>query len=213
MNIDTHLPDGFTYIQDPRIILSINYASNNNFIGRPIAGYRKPVCIISSEAKDALLKVQDDLDQLNKNYVLKIFDAYRPTTAVADFGHWAQNKQDLKMQTTYYPDLEKPDLFKLGYIMSKSAHSRGSTVDLTIAIQDTTSKYKHTELDMGTIFDFFGDKSHTDSTLVSAEAQGNRQLLKSLMEKHGFKNLPQEWWHYELANEPFPDTYFDFPIS
>jgi len=207
------LPSGFSYVDDPRIIHSVDYASSHNFIDRPIAGYTRKCCILSHEALKALVAVQDELDTYQKGYVLKLFDCYRPKTAVADFEQWSQDPQDLKEKAHYYPDFEKPELFKIGYIGSVSSHSRGSTVDLTIAVRDLKDPAQYTELDMGTPFDFFGEKSNTGSTNVSAIAQKNRCLLKGLMEKNGFENLPLEWWHYTLVNEPFPDTYFDFPVQ
>lgn len=206
MTIDIALPDNFCYLKDPQIIVELAYASNHNFLGRPVAEYKSNVLILTVQAKDALIAVQHELNLQERGYVLKVFDGYRPTTAVADFEIWARDPQDLKMKDKYYPNLDKPELFKQGYIMHKSSHSRGSTVDLTIVANGQ-------ELDMGTPFDYFGEKSHTDSELVSAKAQENRQFLRDIMHKHGFKNLAQEWWHYTLIDEPYPDTYFDFPVD
>lgn len=205
------LPVGFAYLNDTRIILEMNYVGDDNFIGRPIKGYYKKVCILSEPAITALTAVQNELDTLNKGYVLKIFDSYRPTTAVADFQTWAQDPADQLQKSKYYPNFTKPELFENGYICARSSHSRGSTVDLTIVMVDPSGK--HTELDMGTGFDFFGEASNTDSKLVSETAQQNRQFFKALMDKHGFENLPNEWWHFTLRNEPFPDTYYDFPVA
>lgn len=181
-------------------------------MGRPIAGYNKPICIATDRLLAGLTRVQDDLDALDCDYVLKIFDAYRPQTAVNDFEAWSYDDNDLKTKQQYYPTLSKRDLFAKGYILAKSTHSRGSAVDLTIAKLDPKTQ-THTELDMGTIFDFFGDESHTDCPDVSVDARVNRQMLKLIMEKHGFKNYHQEWWHYNLVHEQFPDIYFDFPIE
>lgn len=207
------IPNEFFYLEDKRFILSMDYATNHNFIGRPIAGYQSKACILTQPALKALIAVQDELDSLNKGYVLKIFDAYRPTTAVADFVQWSHDLADTKMKSIYYPTLAKQELFDLGYIFNQSSHSRGSTVDLTIAILDSKDHSKHSEMDMGTLFDFFDETSHTASTRVSKTAQDNRLFFKTIMEKHGFKNYPQEWWHFTLANEPFPDTYFAFPVQ
>lgn len=202
------LPEPFTYLDDPRIIYSLDYLTMNNFIGRPLPGYIKPVCIITRPAAKALMAVQDELDSLKTGYVLKIFDTYRPTTTVDEFLRWSQDLSDQTQKAKYYPNINKTDLFKLGYLVARSSHSRGSTVDLTLAM--TNSKQ---ELDMGTIFDFFGEESHTESKLISVQAQQNRQFFNTIMAKHGFTNLPEEWWHYTLDNEPFPDTYFDFAVD
>lgn len=202
------IPEQFTYLNDPRIILSLDYLTTNNFIGRPLPGYIKPVCIITKPAAKALIAVQDELDRLETGYVLKIFDTYRPTTTVDEFLRWSQDLSDQAQKAKFYPNINKADLFKLGYLVARSSHSRGSTVDLTLVNANTKQ-----ELDMGTIFDFFGEESHTDSKLISVQAQQNRQFFKSLMAKHGFTNLPEEWWHYTLEDEPFPDTYFDFEIK
>ena len=211
--IDNSLPEGFCYVRDPRYVVEMVYATTNNFTGRIVNGYLGNVFIFTQAAAAALSRVQDDLDKLGKNYALKIFDSYRPTRAVADFKHWSGHPEDYKTQITYYPDLNKTDLFKLGFLMEKSAHSRGSTIDLTIVQRDPNDRNKHTELDMGTIFDYFGEASHTFAPFISATAKQNRQLLLDLMEKHGFENLPVEWWHYSLKNEPFPHTSFDFPVE
>jgi D-alanyl-D-alanine dipeptidase len=207
-----NLPAGFGYLEDPRIICALAYYTNENFVGRPIAGYNQPICIATDRLLAGLIRVQDDLDALDCGYVLKIFDAYRPQTAVNDFEAWSYDENDFKTKDVYYPKLSKRELFAQGYILAKSSHSRGSAVDLTIVkVEPDTNT--HTELDMGTIFDFFGDESHTDYPDISVDARANRQMLKLLMEKHGFKNYPKEWWHYNVVHEQFPDTYFDFPIE
>jgi D-alanyl-D-alanine dipeptidase len=207
------LPTGFTYINDPHLILEISYVGNDNFIGRPIDGYKNKVCIMTQAGAKALLAVQDELNQTHPGYVLKIFDTYRPTKAVAHFVRWSEDPHDQIRKTEYYPDLNKPDLFKFGYIGARSSHSRGSTVDLTIAVKDPNDPTKYNELDMGTMFDYFHETSHADSTAVSQQAQQNRKLLKDLMLKHGFTGIREEWWHFTLRDEPFPDTYFDFDVA
>lgn len=199
------LPTGFVYLTDPRMMFAMAYASEQNFVGRVIKGYQAPVCILTEAAAAALKSVQDTLDQERPGVRLKIWDTYRPMEAVRDFKDWAQT-DDEKMRAEYYPGLSKPDLFKQGYISERSAHARGSTVDLTLAQGDK-------ELEMGTPFDYFDTRSHTLSPDISAVARENRQFFKALMENAGFENYPKEWWHYTLKNEPFPDTYFDFPVK
>lgn len=207
------LPEGFAYLDDPRIIYDIAYATSNNFVGRPIAGYNKAVCIASNNIISAIKSVQDNLDILNNGLVLKIFDSYRPQMAVNDFAKWSQDLQDQKMKNMYYPNITKSDLFKLEYLALKSHHSTGSAIDVTLARRDSNDPTQHEELDMGTRFDFFDETSHTNSTSISAAAQLNRQMLKMLMERHGFKNYHYEWWHYNISDEQFPDKLFDFPIE
>lgn len=219
------LPQGFTYLNDPRILLAMAYATKNNFVGRVIQDYYANVCIMTEAAANALIKAQDALQQHNPNYRLKIFDTYRPTTAVLDFKHWSLDAEDQKMKDLYYPDITKLNLFEKGYIAEKSAHSRGSTVDLTITelknysktITNTDSNSTtytfDEELDMGTAFDFFGERSHTANPNISDAAKSNRALLKEVMESVGFENYHLEWWHFTLKNEPFPDTYFSFPVK
>lgn len=209
----SNLPEGFGYLQDPRIICQMMYYTDDNFIGSKVAGYNKPVCIATNRLLAALSRVQDDLDLLNKNFVLKVFDAYRPQTAVNHFERWSHDVNDIKTKAKYYPNLTKRELFAQGYILTRSTHSRGGAIDLTIVQADPNDPEQHTELEMGTIFDFFGDESHTDYPDLSPTARANRQMLRLVMEKNGFKNYPQEWWHYNVVNEEFPDTYFDFPIE
>lgn len=206
------IAEGFVYLDDQRIIKSMRYASNDNFLGRPVAGYHAPVCIMTKAAAQALIQVQNDLDQLSNGYRLKIFDAYRPTEAVDDFITWSQIASDQKAKAIYYPDISKETLFDLGYISKRSGHSRGSTVDLTITRMDPTTG-QELELEMGTLFDYFGERSHTASIHILEHAKKNRAFLKDAMEKQGFENYPLEWWHFTLKDEPFPDTYFNFPIA
>ncbi|NGM60660.1 M15 family metallopeptidase [Sphingobacterium sp. SGG-5] len=201
------LPKGFVYIHDviPNIVYDIRYYSDYNFMGRRVDGYEQPVAILSIPATQALQKVQKEL---NKNGLgLKIFDAYRPQTAVNHFIRWSRIPTDTLMKSVFYPDLAKPKLFQLGYIASHSGHSRGSTVDLTIINLQTGQ-----DLDMGAPFDFFGEISHHDSRQVTAQQQANRQLLKNIMMRHGFQPYSEEWWHYTLRAEPFPEIYFDFKV-
>lgn len=200
------LPEDFVYLEDPRILLSMDYCGSHNFVGRPVRDYHKKVCILTRLAHESLLKVQDALEKFNPKFRLKIFDAYRPTTAVQHFKEWAKDHDDLTMKMLYYPHFTKKELFELGYIADRSSHSRGSTVDLTIVCDDI-------ELNMGTHFDYFGELSHTDNLSIVGEARKNRELLKNLMQDAGFVNLPLEWWHYTLKDEPHPGTYFSFPIK
>lgn len=213
------LPSGFVYVNDSRMIQHMAYATDRNFMGRPVAGYKKPRAILTEPASRALKNVQDELDGLNQGYALFILDAYRPTDAVADFQRWRHEPENPELRQRYHPDLEKDQLFEEGYIAAfHSSHSRGSTVDLSIAVRHPHSgsgggKEAYTLWDMGTILDFFGQASHTDFKGISDQAIQNRRFLKSLMEKHGFVNLYNEWWHYTLAQEPYPETYFNFPVE
>lgn len=204
------LPEGFVYIKDviPDVVLEMRYFTDDNFIGKPVDGYHSPQCIISKEAALALKKVQDDLKRFSLS--LKIYDAYRPQSAVDHFVRWAKDLKDTKMKARYYPDVEKKNLFRDGYIASKSSHSRGSTVDLTIVYFDETGNAG--ELDMGTGFDFFSPKSWPVDPTMKPEQRASRMLLQLVMEKHGFRHYEKEWWHVTLDNEPYPDTYFDFAV-
>jgi zinc D-Ala-D-Ala dipeptidase len=205
------LPDSFVYVEQiiPNIQVDLRYSSDRNFLGRRVDGYVESKCILTKQAAEALSKVQQDLNHFGLG--LKIFDAYRPQRAVDDFVRWGQDVKDTKMRAEYYPTVHKKDLFKEGYIAEKSSHSRGSTVDLTIVC--VGKEPSEAELDMGTPFDFFGPESWPDSQLVSPVRRAHRMLLQAVMQKHGFEPYPQEWWHFTLKDEPFPKTYFDFPVQ
>ena len=205
------LPSGFVYLNDvaPTIVLDMRYANSENFIGTPIEGYINPVAIATMEAAVALNNVQTDLQRFGLS--LKIYDAYRPQQAVDHFVRWAKDLTDIRKQTEYYPKVSKEVLFQEGYIASKSGHSRGSTFDLTLVSID--NKGAPRELDMGTPFDFFDPKSGSERSDLTGKQRANRLLLKTVMEKQGFKPYPKEWWHFTLKEEPYPDTYFNFVIE
>ncbi|MDR1461758.1 MAG: L,D-transpeptidase family protein [Azoarcus sp.] len=201
-------PKGFVYVRDaiPEAALEIRYFGTGNFMGARVDGYDAPEAILSAEAAAALKAAGRDLR--GKGYGLKIFDAYRPEWAVRHFVRWAKDLTDTKNKASFYPDVDKARLFELGYIAEKSAHSRGSTVDLSLV--DLKSGQ---DVDMGSHFDFFGGISHHGSKLVTAQQGANRNTLREAMEARGFKRLEAEWWHYTLKNEPYPSTYFDFPVA
>jgi zinc D-Ala-D-Ala dipeptidase len=188
----------------PGLVVEMRYAGSHNFVGRPIDGYQAPHCLLTREAADALAAVARDLAP---RYLIKVFDCYRPTRAVANFVRWARDLRDVAGKPEFYPDVDKRTLFRDGYIAAYSGHSRGATVDLTLAQPDGT------ELDMGTHFDFFSPKSWTADPSISLAAHANRILLATAMRHRGFRPYDREWWHFTLRNEPFPQTYFDFPVK
>lgn len=203
------LPEGFVSISEavPDAVLEIRYYSTYNFVGERIRGYEEPVALLTCEAAEALREVSDELVQ--QGYRLRIYDAYRPQQAVDHFKDWAEDLEDQRMKPFFYPDVKKAELFDRGYIASKSGHSRGSTVDLTLFDMKSGK-----EVDMGGAFDYFGERSHADYTGDLTEAQrANRALLRDAMLAHGFRGISTEWWHFTLKNEPYPDTYFDFPVA
>ena len=199
---------GFVYIAEavPDVIQEIRYYSTYNFVGDRIDGYERPCALITREAAVALKAASDDC--VRRGYRLKVYDAYRPQRAVSHFMRWAKDTADTRMKAPFYPNLDKSVLFAQGYIAEKSGHSRGSTVDLTL-FDAKTGK----EVDMGGTFDWFGAESHPDYKGVTQQQFANRMLLREIMLAHGFKPLAEEWWHFTLANEPYPDTYFDFPVK
>ena len=203
----SELPKGFVDLSElaPGIRVDLRYHGSDNFVGGPVDGYEKPRCLMTRPTAEALAKVQAELKGFGLG--LKIFDAYRPQRAVDHFVRWAKDLKDTRMKARYYPDVAKKDLFKEGYIAAKSGHSRGSTVDVTIISLKTGE-----ELEMGTGWDHFGPESWPTSTAVGTSQRAHRMLLRSLMTKHGFLPLKEEWWHFTLKDEPFHDTYFDFPI-
>lgn len=200
--------DQFVDIKEiiPSVQLDIRYYTKNNFVGSRIDGYDAPKCLLTRETALALKNVQKELAADQQS--LKIFDCYRPQRAVDHFVSWAKDLSDLKMKSEYYPSIDKKNLFKEGYIAEKSGHSRGSTVDLTII--DLNS---NRELDMGTHFDFFDPLSHTANSRISESQHANRVTLKSAMERNGFKNLKEEWWHFTFKNETYPQKYFNFKVE
>ena len=203
-------PPGFVVIRDavPDIVVELRYLGSDNFVGQRIDGYERERCYITAEAARALTNVQKELSGFALG--LKIFDAYRPQRAVNHFVRWAEDLDDKKMKAKYYPGVEKQHLFRDGYIAAKSGHSRGSTVDVTLVSLDSGVP---AELDMGTGWDYFGPESWPASRAVTPQQRANRMLLQSVMVKHGFRPLTEEWWHFTLADEPYPEQYFDFVIE
>jgi len=202
----------------PDAILEIRYFSTYNFVGSRIDGYLQPTALLTRQAADSLRAVSDEVKRLG--YRLKIYDAYRPQMAVDHFVRWAANLNDTLMRAYFYPDVPKDSLFEREYIAAKSGHTRGSTVDLTLFDMATEK-----ELDMGGTFDWFGQESHPDfggnpetgeytpTEGITPEQFAHRMILRRAMLNHGFKPVSSEWWHFSLANEPFPDTYFTFPVT
>jgi len=184
--------------------LDIRYFGNHNFIGKRIDGYEAPLCLLTRETATALGAVQGDLEALGLG--LKVFDCYRPARAVAHFVRWARDFSDQGRKSEFYPETDKRDLFRDGYISPRSGHSRGSTVDLTLV------RLAGGEIDMGTPFDFFSPRSWPSDRTVPAEAREHRRILATAMARRGFRPYDKEWWHFTLANEPFPGIYFDFPV-
>jgi D-alanyl-D-alanine dipeptidase len=202
------LPDGFVYVDEVsnQTIVDLRYLKSNNFLNRPVAGYFVNRAILTRPAAEALSKVEDELRIYGLGVL--IFDAYRPQRAVNDFVKWAKDLKDVKAKANYYPNVDKSNLFKEGYIAEQSGHSRGSTVDLTLI-----SLAKNKPLNMGTDFDYFGPESWPYYPNVPPQQRANRLLLQLIMTKYGFKPYPQEWWHFTLENEPYPNTYFDFEVK
>lgn len=202
----------------PAVQQDMRYFGRDNFMGRPVAGYEAPACWLSQPAAAALAAAQAELVPLGLG--LKVFDCYRPQRAVDDFVRWGRDLQDQRRKADYYPRVPKQELFARGYIAERSGHSRASTVDLTLVVADPAharavlagALAAGAEVDMGTPFDLFDERSHTDAADVSVTARHNRDWLRALMQRHGWRNLPEEWWHYTLRSEPFADRYFDLPV-
>jgi D-alanyl-D-alanine dipeptidase len=225
------MPPGFVYLSAvaPTILQDIRYAGSHNFIGRPMDGYHAPECILTSQAADALAKVQHDLE--DANFTLRVYDCYRPTRAVADVVAWSRVATDQTMKAAFYPNVDKSQLLALGYISETSEHSRGSAVDLTIerlppppaqpfapgdpllpCVSPYAQRYHDGSFDMGTNFDCMDPLTHYHA-YVGLIADSHRKMLRGLMERYGFEGVTQAWWRFALKNEPFPNTYFNFPIE
>lgn len=215
---------------DPTIVQEMRYFTPHNFTGAPIDGYRQPICILTRPAAEGLHHAQVQL--LRRGYTLKVYDCYRPQRAVDNFVSWAEDLNAEAMKAEFYPQVDKTRLFADGYIAAKSGHSRGSTMDLTIVrlpalptrpyhpgepltscYGPKSQRFPDNSLDMGTGFDCFDPLAHTLDPRIQGPQLANRLLLKTTLEAQGFHNLPEEWWHYTLTAEPFPDTYFDFPVT
>lgn len=229
---EERMPDTFVDISDviPDALLDIRYFGGHNFLGTRVDGYLAPKCLITKAAAQALAGVQQDIKPFA--LTLKIYDCYRPQQAVDHFVRWAKDIEDTKTKKEFYPTVDKRNLFRDGYIDSRSGHSRGSTVDLTLvalpsplqpayqASEPLTEcylpagvRFADNSLDMGTGFDCFHELSHPDNKNIGPQQRSHRLLLKTLMEKHGFRPYDKEWWHFTLKQEPYPDTYFNFPVK
>jgi len=226
------LPKGFVYLTDvdPSIVQEIRYAGDHNFVGRPIKGYEKATCILTAKAAKALKNVQASLKK--ENLSLKVYDCYRPQMAVDDFYQWSENPNQTQMKVEFYPNVEKSQLFKQGYIARKSEHTMGSTLDLTIVPIPTPKqasftpgqklepcyaplgiRFKDNSIDMGTGFDCLDPHAHVFSDKISERAKKNRLLLRKLMIKNGFEPYDNEWWHFTLKDQPYPNQFFNFPVK
>lgn len=201
------IPNSFVKVTDviPDLNVELRYFTTNNFVGDTIDGYKSNTLYLTKSTAKQLKLVQDELQK--QNLCLKVYDGYRPQRAVNHFVRWARQINDTLKKSQFYPKVNKRHLFREGYIASKSGHSRGSTLDLTIINGETSEP-----LDMGSPYDFFGPESWVVHNDISEEQKANRQLLQTVMKKNGFRNYPKEWWHFTLRGEPFPATYFDFEI-
>ena len=227
-----HAPDQFVALSDvdSTIQQDVRYYSDHNFVGRPIAGYREPLCVLTRPAAERLRQAQTAARA--RGYSLKVYDCYRPQQAVDDFVRWAHRLDDQRMKAEFYPRVDKSALFDEGYIGAPTAHSRGSTLDLTLVpmpaptqpsylpgeppascVAPAGQRFRDNTVDMGTGFDCFDSLAHTLDARVTGQARANRLLLTQLMKDAGFDNYAKEWWHYTLAGEPYPNTYFDFPVA
>lgn len=226
------MPEDFVHIEEiiPDALMDIRYCGDHNFLGVRVDGYEKPACLLTRRAAEALAGVQKELRPFG--LTVKIYDCYRPQRAVDHFVRWAKDVADTKTREEFYPTIDKRNLFRDGYIAGRSSHSRGSTVDLTLvalpapvqppyASGDALKacylpagvRFADNSLDMGTGFDCFNELSHPDNPNIAPAQRSHRLLLKTLMDKYGFNNYDKEWWHFTLRNEPYPDTYFNFPVK
>jgi D-alanyl-D-alanine dipeptidase len=216
---------------DPTILHDIRYAADHNFVGRPVVGYREPLCVLTRKAADALHRVQ--IAALARGYGLKVYDCYRPKSAGEDFARWAKRLDDQTMKAEFYPRVSKSELFNQGFVGGgRTSHSQGSTIDLTMVanpprtqrpfnlgeplapcIAPVDRRFPDNTVDMGTGFDCFDPLAHTLDSRIKGDARQNRLLLRQLMGEAGFANYAKEWWHYTLANAPHQDAYFDFPVA
>lgn len=225
-------PSNFVSIADvdPTILVELRYFGDHNFLGRRVDGYERELCLLTDAAAAALRKVQDDVRRFG--FTVKLYDCYRPQRAVDSFIAWAKDPHDRKMQAEFFPRVPKERLFAEGYVAERSGHSRGSTVDVTLVpvpppaqeryvagapLRDCAlpkdQRFGDNSLDFGAGYDCFDPVSNLENPAIPLDARVRRLMLRAIMEKHGFTPALSEWWHYTLANEPYPETYFDFPIE
>lgn len=208
MNMNNNaIPEGFVALSDaaPLVLQELRYAASFNFIGQPVDGYEDNRAYMTREAAEALRAASEEA--LERGYLLKVYDAYRPQRAVDHFNRWVLDEADTRMKRWFYPDVNKADLYALDFLGRRSAHSKGSAVDLTLFDMD-----EGRDADMGGPFDFFGPVSNFHFDGLTPSQAGRRQLLRDIMTGHGFAPLDSEWWHFRLIDEPFPQTWFDFVI-
>jgi D-alanyl-D-alanine dipeptidase len=215
---------------DPSIVIEMRYLTNHNFIGRRIPGYRENVCLLTRPAAEALTRVQAAVRA--QGYTLKVYDCYRPQRSVDAFVKWGKDLSDQRMKREFYPRVAKKVVFKEGYIAKQSGHSRGSTLDLTLVrlpagrqeryargarLRDCAApagrRFRDNSIDMGTGYDCFDPLAHPFNSRIRGKQRANRLKLREPMIRAGFKGLATEWWHFTLKNEPYPDTFFDFPME
>ena len=229
------LPNDFRFLEDAMqswsdpILQDIRYYTPHNFMGRRVEGYNYPGCVLQEKAIRALLEVQEEA--LGMKYTLKVYDCYRPQRAVDDFVRWGNNSMDILTKNEFYPTIDKSSLFP-EYIATSSGHSRGSTLDVTLVqmpvqmqeeylpgqalvpcIESYDKRFADNSIDMNTGFDCMNTLAHTANVLPGSQQAENRQTLVAIMNKYGFTNYDNEWWHFTLRDEVYPDTYFDFPIQ
>ncbi|GAY15879.1 D-alanyl-D-alanine dipeptidase [Mycobacterium sp. shizuoka-1] len=229
---DAAAPGDFVALADvdSSILQDIRYATDHNFIGSPVDGYPSPMCILTRQAADGLRRAQQDF--LERGFTLKVYDCYRPQRAVDEFVSWAGDLGDQRMKNEFYPRVDKAELFDDGYIARQSGHSRGATVDLTLValpatptppyvtgqpLVDCTApqqlRFSDNSIDMGTGYDCFDTLANTSDPRITGDQAKNRLLLEEGLARYGFVNYDKEWWHYTYRPEPYPDTYFDFPVD
>ncbi|GHV34159.1 D-alanyl-D-alanine dipeptidase [Synergistales bacterium] len=200
-------PDDFVYIDEyiEDCVIDAKYWGTDNFIGRPIDGYDRPLVILGKKAAEACVQAAKLLRR--RGLIMKIFDGYRPQSAVDDMVQWLSDEKDIRRKPIHYPNINKKDLLETGYVTPKSAHSRGNAVDLTLVDEKTSQ-----ELDMGSIFDFMDQRSHIITRAITPAQKQNRTYLRDAMCSSGFAEYITEWWHFSLVREPHPDWYYNFPV-
>ena len=215
---------------DPSIIVEMRYLTTHNFMGRRVPGYRENVCLLTKQTAEALARVQQVVRE--QGYSLKVYDCYRPQRSVDSFVRWGKDLSDQRMKAEFYPRVRKSRVFKEGYIATQSGHSRGSTMDLTLVrlpahkqeryrrgdrLRDCAGprrkRFRDNTIDMGTGYDCFDPLSHPYAQRFRGKVRRNRLALREPMIAAGFKGLATEWWHFTLKDEPYPETFFDFPME